>query len=224
MNDEVRIWNFLRSKGLSAFAAAGVMGNLYAESGLIPTNLQNTYEAKLGMNDYQYTQAVDNGSYSNFVQDAAGYGLAQWTYWSRKDGLLKLAQSMGRSVGDLSVQLDFLWSELQEFGLVGKLNSCKTVRDASNVMLIDFEKPLDQGTGVQNARASWSQGYYEKYAGTTAPSVPSVMPVSTPVSADCREKYCVIAHAVFKDRDTARQQLAVLKGYGFDGIVVTGEM
>ena len=56
------------------------MDNLYAESGLNPMNLQNSYEKKLGMTDSQYTQAVDNGSYSNFVKDYAGYGLAQWTY------------------------------------------------------------------------------------------------------------------------------------------------
>jgi hypothetical protein len=53
------------------------MGNLYAESGLRSNNLQNTYEKKLGMTDEQYTAAVDNGSYTNFVRDAAGYGLAQ---------------------------------------------------------------------------------------------------------------------------------------------------
>ena len=36
------------------------------------------------MDDKQYTAAVDNGSYKNFVNDSAGYGLAQWTYSSRK--------------------------------------------------------------------------------------------------------------------------------------------
>lgn len=71
-----QIWDFLKSKGLSDCAAAGVMGNLYAESGLSPCNLQNVYEKKLGMTDAQYTAAVDNGSYTGFVNDSAGYGLA----------------------------------------------------------------------------------------------------------------------------------------------------
>ena len=43
-----KIWNFLKSKGLSSCGAAGLMGNLYAESGLNPKNLQNRYEKKLG--------------------------------------------------------------------------------------------------------------------------------------------------------------------------------
>ena len=86
--NEERIWNYLRSAGLNACGAAGLMGNLYAESGLIPTNLQNTCEKKLGYTDAAYTAAVDRGAYTNFAKDSAGYGLAQWTYWSRKQSLL----------------------------------------------------------------------------------------------------------------------------------------
>ena len=79
-----RIWNFLISKGLNPFGVAGLMGNLDRESGLSPINLQNTYEKILGFTDDTYTTSVDNGDYQNFVHDKAGYGIAQWTYWSRK--------------------------------------------------------------------------------------------------------------------------------------------
>jgi len=60
------------------------MGNLYYESSLNSKNLQGTYEKKLNMTDESYTKAVDNKTYTNFIKDSAGYGLAQWTYWSRK--------------------------------------------------------------------------------------------------------------------------------------------
>ena len=43
-NNEEKIWNFLTGKGLNSYGAAGLMGNLFAESGLNPHNLQNTYE------------------------------------------------------------------------------------------------------------------------------------------------------------------------------------
>ena len=33
------IWNYFKSKGFTDCGAAGLIGNLYAESGLIPTNL-----------------------------------------------------------------------------------------------------------------------------------------------------------------------------------------
>ena len=57
---------------------------------------------------------MDNGSYDNFIKDSAGYGLAQWTYWSRKQALLEFAKAEGKSIGDLSLQLDFIWKELSE--------------------------------------------------------------------------------------------------------------
>ena len=68
-----KIWNYLYSKLENAYGVAGIMGNIQAESGLSPTNLQNTYEKKLGLNDAQYTAGVDNGTDTNFIYDSAGY-------------------------------------------------------------------------------------------------------------------------------------------------------
>ena len=223
MISERNIWNYLKSKGLSEFAIAGIMGNLYAESGLEPENLQNNFEVTLGMSDHQYTMAVDSYVYDNFVHDAAGYGLAQWTFWSRKQGLLNLARSMEKSVGDLSVQLDFLWSELQEFGLVGKLNECKSVRDASNLMLFEFEKPYDTGTVVQNARANWSQKFYDKYHGTTVISPMPEDPVqpSEPVG---NYMYCVIAFSKFTTKQESLNCQKLLKGNSIDSVIMREEI
>ena len=50
-NNEEKIWNYLKSAGLNDFGTAGLMGNLYAESGLIPNNVENLYEKRLGMTD-----------------------------------------------------------------------------------------------------------------------------------------------------------------------------
>ena len=88
MDNAQRIWDRLISAGLTPAGAAGLMGNLYAESGLRPDNLQNTHESRLGFTDEGYTVAVDNGCYANFADDRAGYGLAQWTYPTRKAALL----------------------------------------------------------------------------------------------------------------------------------------
>ena len=76
-SDEEKIWDYFMSKIGNAYGVAGLMGNLYAESGLRSNNLQNTFEKRLGMTDEQYTAGVDNGTYTNFVKDSAGYGLAQ---------------------------------------------------------------------------------------------------------------------------------------------------
>ena len=209
------IWDYLKGKGYTDYAVAGIMGNLYAESGLVPNNLQQTYNASLGMTDEEYTRKVDDGSYTNFVRDMAGYGLAQWTFWSRKDELQKLAKSRGRSIGDLYVQLDHLCNELQEFGLTGKLNQCKTVRDASNIMLFEFEKPYDTGTNVQNARANWSQDFYNKYHGT---AVQQPQPQPQPVTS---AGYCLIAYKKFANKTDAQKQLAALQSAGMEGMVLS---
>ena len=161
------IWDYFKAKGLNDFGIAGLMGNLYAESGLKPTNLQNTYEKKLGYTDAEYTAAVDQGKYSNFVKDSAGYGLAQWTYWSRKQNLLNSANSKNKSIGDLNMQLDFLYKELSEGyknSVLKVLCEAKSVLEASNSVLLKFERPADQSETVQNKRASYGQKYYDQYA------------------------------------------------------------
>ena len=170
---EKTIWDFLYGKLGNAYGAAGMMGNLYAESALRPTNLQNAYEKKLGLSDAEYTAAVDNGSYTYFVRDSAGYGLAQWTYWSRKQALLQFAQAAGKSIGDLQMQLDFLWQELQGYKTVLEtLKTATSVRQASDSVLKGYERPADQGDAVQEKRAGYGQGYYDKYA-SAAPAQPS---------------------------------------------------
>ena len=45
------IWNFLKKEGFSDCGAAGLMGNLDAESALQPNNLQNSYNTSLGLSD-----------------------------------------------------------------------------------------------------------------------------------------------------------------------------
>ena len=164
--NEKTIWTRLINEGFTREGAAGLMGNLYAESMLNPQNLQNTFERKLGYSDATYTKAVDSTAYKNFVNDKAGYGLAQWTYYTRKQALLNFARSQNKSIGDLDMQLDFLMKELKEsFSKVyNSLKTVTSVREASNIVLLQFEKPADQSNTVKNLRSSYAQKYYEQFA------------------------------------------------------------
>ena len=165
MSNERAIWDKLISAGLTPAGAAGIMGNLYAESGLNPRNLQNSFEKKLGFTDETYTVAVDNGTYTNFVHDGAGYGLAQWTNVDRKKLLLYF--SRGSSVGDLNVQMDYLLWELgQKFpGVMDKLRTTGSVREASDCVLLQFERPANQSKENCARRAGFAQEFYDKFAG-----------------------------------------------------------
>ena len=166
MNTEERIWSFLKAQGLTDAGAAGLMGNLYAESGLRPNNLQNSYEGKLGMADAEYTERVDSGSYTNFAHDCAGYGLAQWTYHTRKANLHKFAKDAGKSIGDLEMQLGFLMQELSTSykTVLATLKTATSVRAASDAVLLQFERPADQSEAVKAKRAGYGQKYFDKYA------------------------------------------------------------
>lgn len=159
---EKALYSFFKEKGLCNNGIFGLFGNLYAESGMNPRNLQNSYEAKLGFTDESYTKAVDDGSYKNFVRDAAGYGLAQWTYWSRKEAMLSFHKARKSSIGDLQTQAEFLYKELSENykPLLIILKTAGSIRDASDAVLLQFERPADQSASVQAKRA----GFGEKYA------------------------------------------------------------
>ena len=161
------IWKFFEGKGLNDYAIAGIMGNLYAESGLKPRNLQNSFEKKLGMDDDTYTAAVDTGAYSrdSFCHDGAGYGLAQWTYHTRKAGLYDFAKDRDMSIGDIYTQLEFLWVEFTDrVKMLAEVSAAKSVKEASDIILHQFERPKDQGASVEKKRAKFGQVYYDKFA------------------------------------------------------------
>lgn len=163
---ERTIWLFLADKLGNEYGAAGLMGNLKAESGLVSTNLQNSYQNALGFSDLTYTKAVDDGSYTNFEKDKAGYGLAQWTHWSRKRDLQNYARKTCRSIGDETMQLEFLMQELQKsFKAVwNTLRTAKSVKEASDIVLTQFERPANMTAANKVRRADIGQRIYDTYA------------------------------------------------------------
>lgn len=181
-------WDFFRILGMPEYGVAGLIGNIACESAIRPNNLQNSYEKKLGMDDKQYTAAVDNGSYKNFVNDSAGYGLAQWTYSSRKQGLLNLAKQCNMSICDINLQLTYLTNELQSkyIGVWNGLMSATSILQASNIVLLGFEKPADQSSANQQRRAGYCQNYYNQFTGssitTTFPIVATQTSTSAPIN------------------------------------------
>ena len=171
-----KIWKYLKSKGLSEYAIAGIMGNLYAESGLIPNNLQNTYNTSLKMTDDEYTKQVDSGTYKNFAKDSAGYGLAQWTYHTRKQKLLEFARKRNVSISDLEMQLDFLLEEMKGYPKMNQiLSNSKSVRECSDAFLLNFERPADMTEPVQQRRASFGEGFYKSYNTSSWFGTPQLM-------------------------------------------------
>ena len=159
-----QIWEALLEAGLTPAGAAGVMGNLQAESALDPRNLQNSFERSLGMTDECYTRAVDAGTYTRFVQDRAGYGLAQWTHPARKRSLLDFARGCGCSIGDGAMQVRFLLSEIRGTPLFAFLCSTQDTAAASDRVLLEYERPADTSSSVRAYRAGLAAALFKELA------------------------------------------------------------
>ena len=196
-DEEKYIWDELVKACGNEYGAAGMMGNLYDESALHSNNLQNNGNSKLGLTDAEFTAKVDEGGYPHdtFIHDGYGYGIAQWTYYSRKDALWKAWQKKGGSIGSLIFQMEFLIAEAKSNKTVwNAMCNGKSVRAVSDVILTKYERPADQSEKVQERRAGFGQTFYDKYAGTkptdqTLPVTPEEeIPVGVPVS-EKQKKY-----------------------------------
>lgn len=104
--------------------AAGITGNLMWESGgMIPNNAEDAYL----ISDELYTENINNGSYSKnqFSYDHYGYGIAQWTYSSRKRGLYDYAVSYADRINrpfkidSLAMQVEYVLIEAIPEGVHG---------------------------------------------------------------------------------------------------------
>lgn len=141
MSDKT-IYNALRAGGLSPAGACAMMGNWDCESSLIPNNVENS--CTLG--DFDYTYAVDLGTISRyqFKLDKYGYGLAQWTHPSRKEGLYDFARSKNVSIGDEQMQCEFALMELQSgewIELYQFLCTTDDLPEATKRICAKYEKP-----------------------------------------------------------------------------------
>lgn len=165
LTNEIKfVWDYFKGKGLTDYGIAGLMGNLYAESGLRSNTLERLCikrYAELGINftDELYTRSVDNGAISKneFLHPMGkryGYGLAQWTTENRKRGLYEYCKAQNVSISDLNAQCEYLCSELSTT-FKNTLTVLKTAQDidsASDRVLLRFEAPKNAELQIETRR------------------------------------------------------------------------
>ncbi|OUM62358.1 carbohydrate-binding module family 18 protein, partial [Piromyces sp. E2] len=141
-NNPTYIWNFFIQRLGNKYGTAGLMGNLYVESQLRPNNLEDRFEKESGLSDIEYTNEVNNGSYTNFDMDDYGTG-----------------------IDNLDMQLNFLWNEhTNDYGnLFKKLKNATTSRGASNDLIFEYEIPDNKDINQQNDRTAASEKYYNMF-------------------------------------------------------------
>lgn len=136
----------LKNSGYPDNGVAGIMTNMNYESEFNPINLEGIYEKSLGYTDESYTQAVDNGTYKNFIHDSAGYGLVQWTYWTLKQDLYEYVKDKNASIGDINAQLELLVKQLSEkYPSVDNSlkNVSNTAEDNARTFCLGYENPAN---------------------------------------------------------------------------------
>ena len=96
-NESEQVWNFFTNNGFSPAATAGILGNMYQESGVNPKSIQN------------------NGA-------GPAAGIFQWENYNnskgtRFGGLLKKAKKRNKNWKDIGVQLEYALGEMQSADL-----------------------------------------------------------------------------------------------------------
>lgn len=161
MTKEQLIWDLLMEDIKNPFGVAGLMGNLMAESSMKETKITG----KINMTGAEYVAQIKNGAVTTetFAHDGIAYGLAQWRYWSRKESLLNF---VGRTnIDDVALQIRFLLWEIKTYKEVwSTLLTAKSVREASDMVLLKYEKPANVGDSAKEKRATYGQKYYDQFA------------------------------------------------------------
>ena len=155
----IDIFKHCLSLGMTKAGAAGCTANILAESAGSSINVEN----RSNIADETYTENVNSGRYTNFINDRYGYGLCQWTAPSRKEALLAYTKSCGVSVGDASMQFTFMKKEMQEkYSTVWAiLSSTDDPYNAGYVMCMQYERPANTEASAQ-VRGNRAKEIYEQ--------------------------------------------------------------
>lgn len=138
------IYQTLIQSGMTREAALGMMGNMQCESGLEANRVQGDFSSFRTVSK-TYTANVDNGSIGRdaFGRAGNGYGLAQWTYFSRRYALFDFWKSYGGSIGNAEMQTKFCISELKSdyHALWQTLTTCNDLYTCTKLICEQYERP-----------------------------------------------------------------------------------
>lgn len=140
-----KILNFFMSKGLTLAQAAGIAGNMQAESTLRPDIIQGG------------ATAPKNYSPVNGV----GFGLVQWTFTGRQGPLVNYTKQQGVDITDLGGQLGFVWQELNGPIYKATLDKLKTVNDPVDAAIVVHGKTPNTASNSRFAALNLPSAGYE---------------------------------------------------------------
>lgn len=131
------VWDYLLDAGYSKVQAAGIIGNMWQESGVNP---------------------------SRHESNGIGFGLVQWSF-GRRQQLESYASSKGKSASDIYVQLEFLVKELREGKQLSgtyaeQFANPYSVDQATEAFCWGFERPHKDHANMANRKKQAWAAYY----------------------------------------------------------------
>ena len=109
------------------------------------------------------------------------------------------------------MQLDFLWNEMQNYTtMMTELKNARKIKDASDSFLFRFERPANQGSSVQLARASYATEYFNKFGSATAKQ-----------EEKKPSKLYKVQVGAFRDKTNADKRVSYLSTIGIKAIIKT---
>ena len=133
--------------GLTNFQAAGIVGNIRAESSITPNRIQGS--------GFRVGKLTINGK--------TGYGYAQWTSKGRQENLANFAKTKGVDYKNSELTDDINYGFLKE-ELNGRYNNAlknlkatTDVRQATDTILKQYEKPADKSETALDKRTNYAK-------------------------------------------------------------------
>lgn len=114
MSNYQTIYNRLRKAGMTEAGALGCLGNWECESNCEPGRVQGDFSSYRSVSK-AYVTALKEGRLTRdaFARDSKGFGLAQWTYWTRKAELYDFCRMQRGEIDSAELQTDFAVKELK---------------------------------------------------------------------------------------------------------------
>lgn len=147
--------NLMRDLGLTADQAAGIVGNMAAESGVENARVQGSSPGTKGVLK---------------VDGVTGYGIVQWTSQGRQQALADYAKSRGADLSkplSMDIEYQFFLKEFKgKYGhVLSQLKQAQDVKTASTIFMQQYEVPDGYKTEAKiMERYNMSKPIYDKLA------------------------------------------------------------
>ena len=147
--------NLMRDLGLTADQAAGIVGNMAAESGVENARVQGSRPGEKGVLK---------------VDGKTGYGIVQWTSQGRQQALADYAKSRGADLSkplSMDIEYQFFLKEFKgKYGhVLSQIKQARDVKTASTIFMQQYEVPAGYKTEAKiMERYNMSKPIYDKLA------------------------------------------------------------